>query len=294
MNRQGSRVAGLPGVDDEHPPPASAKHERRAQPGRTAAHNQHVKRVGRAFRAIPVLDICQGEPLLINGYNHPDVESSAPGRNAIAMIAAEKENWCGLSPCNDSISRSEIPENAAMLLMAENQDGRVIWVVVELHRPKQRIRSRIVLHLGEYRNRDEAEAAFLERLATNPALRTHAERWAVSAADVLSDRKARARFLMFGVFTGGIADYADSILRQREQQEEQARARARAALWSMSGPLDAFSTLGLSSLATIDEIKAAYRQKALQLHPDRGGDHLPMVKLNAAYEAAVAYATWRS
>ena len=38
-----------------------------------------------------------------------------------------------------------------MLLMAENQDGRVIWVVVELHRPKRRIRSRIILHLGEFR-----------------------------------------------------------------------------------------------------------------------------------------------
>ena len=33
-----------------------------------------------------------------------------------------------------------------MLLMAENQDERIIWVVVELHRPKKRIRSRIILH----------------------------------------------------------------------------------------------------------------------------------------------------
>ena len=180
-----------------------------------------------------------------------------------------------------------------MLLMAENQDERVIWVVVELHRPKQRIRSRIVLHLGEYRNRDEAEAAFLERLATNVSLRACAERWAGNAADVLSDRKARARFLMFGVLTGGIAAYADSILRQREHEEDQARARARAALWSMNGPQDAFSTLGLPGIATIDEIRAAYRQKAFQLHPDRGGDHLAMVKLNAAYEAAVAYVDWR-
>ena len=180
-----------------------------------------------------------------------------------------------------------------MLLMAENQDERVIWVVVELHRPKQRIRSRIVLHLGEYRNRDEAEAAFRERLAFNPSLRVCAERWAVNAADVLSERKARARFLMFGVTTGGIAEYADDTLRRREQEEEQARARARRALWSTSSPLTAFAILGIPGIATIDEIKAAYRRKAIQLHPDRGGDHLSMVKLNVAYEKAVEYAAWR-
>ena len=38
-----------------------------------------------------------------------------------------------------------------MLLMAVEQDDRIIWVVVEQHRPKGRIRSRIVLHLGQYR-----------------------------------------------------------------------------------------------------------------------------------------------
>ena len=131
-----------------------------------------------------------------------------------------------------------------MLLMAENQDERTIWVVVELHRPKGRIRSRIVLHLGEYRDRAEAEAAFAERLTTNPSLREYAERWAVNARDVLSDRKARARFLMYGVVTG-IAGYADDILRRREEEEQQARARAarhsgRRAVRSPRSPRSAF------------------------------------------------------
>jgi hypothetical protein len=179
-----------------------------------------------------------------------------------------------------------------MLLMAENQDERIIWVVVQLHRPKGRIRSRIVLHLGEYRDRAEAESAFLERLATNSSLREYAERWAVNARDVLSDRKARATFLLYGVVTG-IAEYADDILRRREQDEQQARARARAAPWSASSPLTAFTTLGLTRNATIDEIKVAYRRRAIQLHPDRGGDHSAMVQLNAAYEEAAEYAAWR-
>lgn len=180
-----------------------------------------------------------------------------------------------------------------MLLMAETQDDRVIWVVVELHRPKGRIRSRIVLHLGEYLDRTEAEAAFSERLATNPTLRAVADRWAANAADVLKDRKARAKFLLAGVSTGGIAAFADEILRRREQEQEYARARARAALWSPAGPLAAFTALGLPSVATLAEIKAAYRRRAFQLHPDHGGDHAAMVRLNAAYEEAVEYAAWR-
>jgi len=179
-----------------------------------------------------------------------------------------------------------------MLLMAENQDERIIWVVVELHRPKARIRSRIVLHLGEYKNRDDAEAAFAERLTANPSLHEYAERWAVNARDVLSDRKARARFLLYGVVTG-ISEYADGILRRRDQDEQQARARARATQWSASSPLTAFNTLGLTSNATIDEIKFAYRRRAIQLHPDRGGEHSAMVQLNAAYEEAAEYAAWR-
>jgi hypothetical protein len=118
-----------------------------------------------------------------------------------------------------------------MLLMAVEQDDRVIWVIVEQHRPKGRIRSRIVLHLGQYRDRDDAEAAFRERLPANPTLRAVAERWAANAADVLSDRKARARFLLHGVSTGGIAAYADDLLLGREEAERRARERARAASW---------------------------------------------------------------
>jgi hypothetical protein len=180
-----------------------------------------------------------------------------------------------------------------MLLMAENQDDRVIWVVVELHRKKQRIRSRIVQHLGQYRNRDEAEAAYLERIEVDARLREIVERWAANAPDVLSDRKAKAKFLLYGALTGGIAAYADDLLRKRDQEEAQARARARAVLWSSNGPPTAFTMLGLPSFATINEIKSAYRRKAFELHPDQGGDHLAMVQLNAAYEAAVAYAAWR-
>ena len=180
-----------------------------------------------------------------------------------------------------------------MLLMAVDQDDRIIWVVVEQHRPKGRIRSRIILHLGQFRDRDEAESAFLDRLATNPALGSVAERWAAAAEDVLSDRKARARFLLHGLMTGGIAAYADKILLGREAEERWARERTRAASWPAGIPSTAFSTLGLSTGASLAEIKFAFRKRALILHPDRGGDVTSMSALNAAYEDAVWYAEWR-
>lgn len=180
-----------------------------------------------------------------------------------------------------------------MLLMAVEQDDRIIWVVVEQHRPRGRIRSRIVLHLGQYRDRDEAEVAFLERLRSNPTLRDVAERWAANAEDVLSDRKARARFLLHGVSTGGIAAFADDLLMRREEEERRARERARAASWPGGIPAVAFATLGLPTAASLAEIRAAYRRRAFLLHPDRGGDHAAMVALNVAYEDAAWYAEWR-
>lgn len=180
-----------------------------------------------------------------------------------------------------------------MLLMLEEQDDRRIWVVVELHRPKGRVRSRIVLHLGEYRDREAAEADFRRRIGTDSRLRAIVDRWAIAAESVLSDRKSRARFLLFGVDTGGIAAFADEILRRREREEQAARDRARAAFWTSGAPVAAFRTLDLPTTAGLVEIKAVYRRRAFRLHPDLGGDHGSMVALNAAYEEASAYADWR-
>ncbi len=179
-----------------------------------------------------------------------------------------------------------------MLLMTERQDGKVIWVVVELHRPKGRIRSRIIRHLGEFFDRAEAEAALLERLKVDEGLRAHAELWAKEAEAILKDRKARLKFHLHGAPTGGIAPYADELLRRREQAEAEARARAMAALWQGDAPRAAFSMLGLPAVASVAQIKYAYRRRAMELHPDRGGDAASMARLNAAYDEAIAYAEW--
>jgi hypothetical protein len=48
-----------------------------------------------------------------------------------------------------------------------------------------------------------------------------------------------------------------------------------------------FSVLGLDRAATEDEIKAAYRARILDAHPDRGGSHDEAVVLNRAYREAL-------
>lgn len=45
-----------------------------------------------------------------------------------------------------------------------------------------------------------------------------------------------------------------------------------------------YGTIGVDRASTTDEIKAAYRAKASEMHPDRGGDADQMAALNVAYE----------
>jgi hypothetical protein len=50
---------------------------------------------------------------------------------------------------------------------------------------------------------------------------------------------------------------------------------------------DPFAVLGLGPDATLDEVRAARRRLAWELHPDRGGDASRMREVNEAFDAAV-------
>jgi hypothetical protein len=55
-----------------------------------------------------------------------------------------------------------------------------------------------------------------------------------------------------------------------------------------AGPASVWATLGVPHSATEEEVKRAYRQRALETHPDRGGDAAAFRAVQRAYEVASA------
>ena len=57
--------------------------------------------------------------------------------------------------------------------------------------------------------------------------------------------------------------------------------------------LNPFDILGVSPEATKEDVDKAYRKKAKTQHPDKGGSHEEMIKVNAAYEAIYMFKGWK-
>lgn len=56
--------------------------------------------------------------------------------------------------------------------------------------------------------------------------------------------------------------------------------------------MNPFTILGVSSDATEEQVKSAYRAKANQCHPDKGGNQSEFIQVQAAYEAIKQYKGW--
>lgn len=80
--------------------------------------------------------------------------------------------------------------------------------------------------------------------------------------------------------------------RRRQQREYRSqRQQRKPAHQRMQKPAtlaEALEILGLEPPVTREDIKRAYRKQAQVAHPDRGGSHVAMVIVNAAYELALA------
>lgn len=74
--------------------------------------------------------------------------------------------------------------------------------------------------------------------------------------------------------------------RQRAEQQRQARSREEVTLPRTFE--EALAILHLTAPVTTSEVKKAYRTQAFKAHPDRGGSHAAMIRVNAAYEMALA------
>ncbi|HEY4175979.1 MAG TPA: DnaJ domain-containing protein [Kofleriaceae bacterium] len=65
-------------------------------------------------------------------------------------------------------------------------------------------------------------------------------------------------------------------------------ARVKRPLKTVVKPASAWEMLGLATGASLAEVKAAFRQRALATHPDHGGDADEFRALHAAYERLVS------
>jgi hypothetical protein len=61
---------------------------------------------------------------------------------------------------------------------------------------------------------------------------------------------------------------------------------------ALPAPEQPWQVLGVSSQATQDEVRAAYRRLASDHHPDRGGDQHQMARINAARDALLERGGW--
>ena len=52
---------------------------------------------------------------------------------------------------------------------------------------------------------------------------------------------------------------------------------------------EAYHVLGLAADATPAEVKAAYRRRVTEAHPDQGGSAAEFIKVRAAYEILLAF-----
>jgi DnaJ-domain-containing protein 1 len=63
---------------------------------------------------------------------------------------------------------------------------------------------------------------------------------------------------------------------------------------SYSSDMDPYIILGVSQTSTYDEVKAAWKAKCQEHHPDKGGDVQVMAKINAAWEALKFMNKWEN
>ncbi|WP_437606279.1 hypothetical protein WMF20_35505 [Sorangium sp. So ce834] len=79
---------------------------------------------------------------------------------------------------------------------------------------------------------------------------------------------------------------------QAERDAQDARRRIEDALCRIRGnpvaDAAALAALGLARDATADDVKRAFKQRALAAHPDRGGSHEAFLALTAARDRALA------
>lgn len=183
-----------------------------------------------------------------------------------------------------------------MFLRSSKAGGRTYWRVVESYREGGKPKHRTIRNLGPHETREAAESHWRY-------LESH-EKYEAVQGRRKAEREARSQWIK------------DHPKEHRREQRERAKLRKAAEAFADAArptvdpadarrpgesfadyasrmlntgaePSDCFATLGLSTGATVGQVKAAYRTLATQHHPDRGGDPAAMARINEAYGKAM-------
>ncbi|AMV40033.1 J domain-containing protein [Planctomyces sp. SH-PL62] len=170
-----------------------------------------------------------------------------------------------------------------MFLRSSNSGGRTSWTVVESYREGRWAKHRTIYKLGTHATREAAQAMWEALVKLDEILaESKIGRGGAAAREELSRKVARA----LRRASGGGAAIDEEWLRARVA-EAVAGGRPRRPRATPRAAADGLAVLGLGAGATVAQVKAAYRRKAVEIHPDRGGSHEAMAALNNAYEAAL-------
>jgi hypothetical protein len=77
----------------------------------------------------------------------------------------------------------------------------------------------------------------------------------------------------------GMAPFPKRAPRPTAEGDRASEGRAR--------PVDPYALLGIEATATLDDVKAAFRKKALEHHPDQGGTPAAFMAIKRAYDTIV-------
>lgn len=151
---------------------------------------------------------------------------------------------------------------APVCAISPTRRRRFLWVAWWTGAPERQPFRKPDAFEGGARTREEARRA-AERAAGCPLLEIESS-WARAWANVLIGKDPWP--------SGATRDASDAAPRPR------GKVVAKASVWE---------TLGLTPSATLLEIKHAYRKRALETHPDRGGTDEAFRAVQAAYESAL-------
>lgn len=111
---------------------------------------------------------------------------------------------------------------------------------------------------------------------------------ALSHDEALADAERRAGRSLLEIEARWAAAWSRVMQGEPAFPRGEGRARGPVPATPGSDTVSCWAVLGVTSNATLEEIKRAYRERALATHPDRGGDPAAFRALQRAYERAVA------